>query len=99
MPHIAIKNIKQIDNYTFQIDWSDGACGHYRLSDLQNSCPCAACFDEATGRRRASSQAVQPDVRAKFIRSVGRYALKIEFTSGCSTGIYEYAFLRSQCRS
>lgn len=91
--NLSIKAIKQTDNHTFQIIWNDGSQKNYRLSDLQKNCPCAGCVDELTGQRIATSQAVKEDVRAINLQSVGRYALKIKFTSGCSTGIYSYTTL------
>jgi len=96
--NISIKAIEQTDNYTFQITWDDGSQNQYRLSDLQKNCPCAGCVDELTGRRIAASKAVDEDVRAVNIKSLGRYALKIKFTSGCSTGIYSYSFLKKDER-
>jgi DUF971 family protein len=93
--NISINDIKQIDNHHFQIVWNDGTTGLYRLSDLQKNCPCAGCVDEFTGQRIAPSQSVDENVRAINIQSVGRYALKIKFTSGCSTGIYSYQTLKS----
>ncbi|MBA3236942.1 MAG: DUF971 domain-containing protein [Parachlamydiaceae bacterium] len=95
MQSLAIRNIRQLDNHNFQIEWMDGATGLYNLNALQKNCPCAKCIDEATGTRRASAPESLMDVRAKNICSVGRYALKITFTSGCSTGIYDYAWLHS----
>ncbi|MBA2726836.1 MAG: DUF971 domain-containing protein [Parachlamydiaceae bacterium] len=90
----SITAIKQTDNHSFQINWNDGTQNQYRLSDLQKNCPCAGCVDELTGQRIATSKAVDEDVRAISIQSVGRYALKIKYTSGCSTGIYSYSFLK-----
>lgn len=95
MQSLAIRSIKQLDNYNFQIEWMDSTIGSYNLYTMQKLCPCAKCIDEATGNRRASAPEPQKDVRAKSICSVGRYALKITFTSGCSSGIYDYALLRS----
>lgn len=95
MTHLAttlIRKIAQRDNQTLTIEWSDGLTGHYRLSDLQRCCPCAACVDEQTGARRPRD--VHPDVRAVRVTNVGRYALRVQFTSGCSTGIYDFALLR-----
>jgi DUF971 family protein len=94
-PLLAIRNIKQLDDQSFQIEWIDGVIGTYHLNALQQLCPCAKCIDEMTGKRRKSASEPQVDVRAKRICSVGRYALKITFTSGCSTGIYDYGLLRS----
>lgn len=83
-----IKKIAQKDNYTFCIEWNDGVQADYRLSDIQKHCPCAACNEKPPSN-------FYVDVRAKRIYSVGRYALKIEFTSGCSAGIYDFDFLRT----
>lgn len=96
---IGIRAIKQLDNHTFQIDWSDGTQGQYRLSELQKNCPCANCVDEVTGERRAKSQRPDNDVRAIKIQSLGRYALKVQFTQGCSTGIYSYQMLHAIAQS
>ena len=62
--------------------------------DLQRVCPCANCRDELTGQRLADPNMVAQTVRAVTIQSVGRYGLKIHFTSGCSTGIYSFDQLR-----
>lgn len=90
-----IKNIYQKDNFTFCIEWNDGALKEYRLSDLQKECPCAACVDESSGRRMVPQSSLKEDVRATRLTNVGRYALKIQFTSGCSTGIFDFNFLRN----
>ncbi|MGZ3633044.1 MAG: DUF971 domain-containing protein [Parachlamydiaceae bacterium] len=93
MQHLAIQHIKQVDAHRFQIIWNDGREAVYRLNDLQRKCPCAGCVDEATGERRVLENEVQADVRAKTLQSVGRYGLKIQFTSGCSSGVYDYTML------
>jgi DUF971 family protein len=84
----------QKDDFTFSIQWTDGMLSDYRLSDLQKRCPCASCIDEYTGNRVLDVSSVEETVRAKRINSVGRYALRVEFTSGCSTGIYGFDLLR-----
>jgi DUF971 family protein len=89
---ILIKCIEQKDTHTFFIEWSDRKLQVFRLSEVQKHCPCAYCVDEKTGQRL--SNAVQKDVKAYSIRSVGRYAIQIKFTSGCSTGIYSFDQLR-----
>lgn len=89
-----VRTISQKDKHTFTIEWSGGHVSDYRLSDLQKQCPCAKCVDETTGQRIADPSAVQDDVAAKRIVSVGRYALRVEFTSGCSTGLYGFDMLR-----
>lgn len=83
-----IRKIRQKDNYTFTIIWHDLLEADYRLSQLQANCPCAACLELAKGHPEVSQ-----DVRAVRIYSVGRYALRVQFTSGCSMGIYDYGML------
>lgn len=85
-----VTEIKQKDNYTFTLAWNDGMRSDYRLSTLQQHCPCAGC-------REGGAKSLQggDDVRAKRIVSVGRYALRIEYTGGCSAGIYGYDLLRA----
>ncbi len=82
-----ILSIYQKDNTTFTIEWLDGTITHHRLADLQKNCPCVRCQDE---KREPNAE----EVSARRIFSVGRYALKIEFTTGCSKGIYSFAMLK-----
>jgi DUF971 family protein len=91
---VCVQQIKQKDSHTFSIVWSDGIEQNFRLSALQKRCPCASCIDEKTGRQLLDTKTVQEEVQAFFIRSVGRYALQIQFTSGCSAGIYQFDMLR-----
>lgn len=90
---IGVRALRQMDNHTFAIDWTDGTTSKYRLSDLQKRCPCANCVDEATGQRR-TTQLTSDNIKAVAIRNVGRYALQIQFSQGCSTGIYSFEMLK-----
>ncbi|MEI8366264.1 MAG: DUF971 domain-containing protein [Parachlamydiaceae bacterium] len=90
---ILIKTIRQQDNCHFVIEWSDGSSKNYRLGDLQRNCPCAKCYDPGTGKQVCSETDLDPNVRAIQIKSVGRYALKVQFASGCSRGIYSFSML------
>lgn len=86
-----IKKINQKDNFTFTIEWNDGKTIDYRLSELQSHCPCADCKEAKEGRIKN----LNSEVRAKSVMSVGRYALRIDFTTGCTAGIYDFDFLRT----
>lgn len=85
---LFILQMRQIDPYSFSIQWSDESEDVFNLNQLQKSCPCAQCTQSSNNLQKESS------VQARRILTVGRYALKIEFTSGCSTGIYSYDYLR-----
>lgn len=91
---LLISRIYQKDGHAFTIEWADGRTYDYTLSGLQKNCPCARCRDEKTGRSLIAPSSLDPEVRAVRIHNLGRYALRIEFTSGCSRGVYTYAFLR-----
>jgi len=91
-----VKHIRQKDNYTFTIIWNDGVVKDYRLNELQLRCPCASCVDEVTGKRLVDASQVIENVKAKRLTSVGKYALRVDFTSGCSHGIYTFDMLREE---
>ena len=94
MKPLLIKRISQKNNQTFSIVWADEIVQEYRLSNLQKQCPCANCVDENTGKRMVDITRIRSDLKATSIRNVGRYALQIRFSSGCSTGIYTFDMLR-----
>ena len=91
---LFVRQIWQKDNYTFSIQWNDELIQEFRLCDLQRNCPCAHCTDEVTGKRLVDPTMISENVKAIVIRNVGRYGLRIQFTSGCSTGIYSFDRLR-----
>lgn len=94
MQQALIRKIWQKNNTTFSIEWSDGLTKDYRLSHLQRVCPCAGCRDESTRKKLIDDKLIKDDVRAVRIKSVGRYALRVTFTSGCSNGIYDFEMLK-----
>lgn len=83
---LAIQKLWQKAPEQFTIEWSDGKMTEYSLKELQRQCPCAGCVERKT--------AIDENVEANRIFQVGRYALRIEFSSGCSSGIYSYEMLR-----
>lgn len=95
---VFIKTIEQKDRHRFTIEWTDGKIDDYRLSDLQRQCTCARCRDELTGEIIVDPAAIDDDVEALRIVSVGSYALQIYFTKGCSKGIYSFWLLRKMGR-
>jgi DUF971 family protein len=86
---LKIRDIRQVDSYTFVIEWSDEVLNFYRLSDLQRNCPCAGCHAENSEFAYGDE-----DVKAISITNVGSYAIRITFASGCSRGIYDFQMLR-----
>ena len=72
--------INQPDGYTVELTFSNGKKKAYRLSELQKMCPCIRC--------KGNSPKVDPEVSALGIERIGHYAMKIQFSTGCSKGLY-----------
>lgn len=87
---IEIAKMFQKDQATFVIEWNDGRVDSYSLARVQKECPCAGCFEA----KEKGEHTVDEKVSAEKVTTVGRYALKIHFTSGCSAGIYDFSLLR-----
>ncbi len=85
---MRIEEIAQTDNFHILINWSDGLCSHCRLATLQAHCPCVRCACSVDRIKIAQR------LQAYSIETVGSYALKFRFTSGCSNGIYPFSLLR-----
>lgn len=83
----AISKMYQKDEHSFTIEWLDGKVTETTFSKLQKSCPCAGCQEGNVN--------IQEKVGANQITTVGRYALRIDFTTGCSNGIYDFEILRA----
>lgn len=81
-----VKELTRLDNLNFAITWTDEKRSVLKLSDLQKNCPCTACG--------ASRPFVSEEVRASRVESVGSYALRVDFLTGCSLGIYPFSLLR-----
>jgi ATP-binding protein involved in chromosome partitioning len=76
------------------IQWSDGVESVYQVRSLRLACACALCVDEWTGADRLDPCTVPDDVHPLNIRSVGRYALQIDWSDGHDSGIYPFSRLR-----
>ena len=91
---LGVRKIYQVDRHTLGIDWSDGQQGRWRLAELRRHCPCALCVDEWTRERTLDPGSVAEDLVAEGVESVGRYALRVRFADGHSSGIFTYTLLR-----
>jgi DUF971 family protein len=94
-------------NAGVDITWADGHASHYDFAYLREQCPCAMCDDQRQKERDRPAPApllpaselpmFKPRLAARQAKTVGSYALQIDFTDGHSTGIYSYEYLRSIC--
>ena len=76
------------------IRWADGTESAFDVHALRLACACARCVDEWSGRATLDPQSVPMDVHPLRIRSVGRYAIQIDWSDGHDSGIYPFRRLR-----
>jgi len=86
--------VRQDGPRTLAVTWADGREDRFDVRALRLACPCAACVDEVTGRRRLDPARVPADVRPVRVTGVGNYALKVVWSDGHDTGIYAFDRLR-----
>jgi ATP-binding protein involved in chromosome partitioning len=79
------------------IVWNDGHRSRYNVRNIRLACRCANCIDEWTREKILKEENVPKDIKPRVIESIGRYALKIDWTDGHDTGIYTFDQLRNQC--
>lgn len=83
-----------------RIHWSDSLETVIPLVELRRACPCATCRSEreqqAPGRLRvlASRQRESDALRVEHAELAGRYALRVTWADGHSSGIYDFGLLR-----
>ena len=91
------KELRQMGSKTLGVIWQDGHNSIYQVRNLRLACRCANCIDEWTRKKILKDESIPQDIKPKNIQTVGRYALKIDWSDGHNTGIYTFEQLRSQC--
>ncbi|MBI2889832.1 MAG: DUF971 domain-containing protein [Nitrospirae bacterium] len=86
--------IGRAGEHDVKVRWRDGTVHLLPAQDLRADCWCAACVSEATGDRTLRPENLPEDVHPVGIKSVGNYAVQIEFSDGHGTGIYTWSHLR-----
>jgi len=89
--------IKQIDDSTLRIRWSDDRECVFDAPNLRRVCPCAQCVNEWTGERVLKPQSVSDELQMNDVSVVGRYALNFRWSDGHDSGIYSFRYLRELC--
>lgn len=82
------------DQQGVTLSWDDGHISNISARFLRQSCPCAECVEEFTGRVVLDPDKVPADLKVLEVSPVGNYALSFVFADAHRTGIYNWAFLR-----
>lgn len=91
------QELKQVGQKHLGIVWSDGHQSLFNVRNIRLKCRCAHCVDEWTREPLLKGESIPQDIRPRRIESVGRYALKFEWSDGHDTGFYTFELLRSLC--
>ncbi len=73
-----------------KVEWRDGFIRTYKGEEIQMYCPCVLCRDRIYKDGNDAVEITQ-------MTPVGKYGLKLQFSSGCSNGIYPFSMLRKLC--
>lgn len=92
-------DIRELSPREVQITWADQHVSRYSYTWLREHCPCAMCRAQQRdgGVDALLATMVPPDLMARDIQTVGRYALHIVFGDGHDGGIFTFDMLREMC--
>ncbi len=91
------RELRQLGPNKLGIIWSDEHQSIYSVRNLRLQCHCANCVDEWSRKSLIKEEQIPQDVRPTHIESVGRYAIRIDWSDGHNTGIYPFDHLRKSC--
>ena len=82
-----------------EIAWDDGHASQYALDYLRRRCPCATCraAPQADAEPASPFPMYKPAPRLTNVETVGRYAVRLFWADGHSTGLYSFDYLREIC--
>ena len=98
MSHFPVA-LKKVSQSELGIRWDDQKETSLTVRKLRLECPCASCIDEWTREKLLKDEQVPQDVHPIRMHTVGRYALRVEWSDGHNTGIYPFKSLRKLCES
>lgn len=79
-----------IEDGVLKLTFPDGMTAFFPAKTLQKFCPCVKC--------NTQPEEVNPLAKVLQIEGVGRYAIRMKFSSGCTKGIFPFALLRRLMR-
>jgi len=90
------QNIRVIkEERMLEIVWDDQDVARLPLRLVRQSCRCAACVDEFTGKQILNPDSVPEDIGLEDISLTGNYALKIRWTDTHDTGLFTWTHLKA----
>ncbi|MGQ0505210.1 MAG: DUF971 domain-containing protein [Myxococcaceae bacterium] len=88
--HVALES----GGAVVRVEWDDGHKTQVSARKLRQSCPCAECVEEWSGRRTFEVETIPEGMKILEASPVGNYALQFTFSDAHRTGIYNWGHLR-----
>jgi len=83
------------DDAVLEIVWTEEETSRLSFRLLRQSCRCAACIDEFSGKQILDRESVPKDIQLKDVSLTGNYALKFLWSDDHDTGLYTWTHLNS----
>jgi len=83
------------DDAVLEIIWTEEETSRLPFRLLRQSCRCAACIDEFSGKQILDPASVPEDIQLKDVSLTGNYALKFLWSDDHDTGLYTWTHLNS----
>jgi DUF971 family protein len=89
----------RLEKQELYVQWRDGSETVYPAAYLRQNCPCATCRTEREEKQTISQLKLNvisgQDLRMTGAELVGRYAIKLIWSDGHSTGIFDFKYLHA----
>ncbi len=83
------------DESVLEIVWAEDQVSRLPFRLLRQSCRCAMCIDEFSGRQILDPDSIPEDIQLKDVSLTGNYALKFAWSDSHDTGLYTWTHLHS----
>ncbi len=83
------------DERILEIVWTQEQVSRLPFRLVRQSCRCAACVDEFTGRQVLDKESVADTISAEEVSLTGNYALKIRWSDTHDSGLFTWDHLKS----
>ncbi len=83
------------DDRVLELVWSPDDISRLPFQAIRQSCRCAACIDEFTGRQILDPNSVDEGIFAEDVSLTGNYAMKFRWSDKHDSGLFTWDHLRS----